>query len=142
MANSNRSSGDRLSARNDGDTLRKTVLAIGPSSVTLVVVARIARDAGLDTSTAGMERAAEAISLNDASILVVDGGADNRSCDMLIPEIERARAQRAGRMFRIVFLANSNQSAPVSGFAAIAHAVVAKPITSESLAPVLRNFRD
>ena len=106
------------------------VLVVGRSPVNRIAVSRIVERCGLKPLTEAPEAAAKALDACLPGMVVLDGGADDADCDALLPQIAALRG-RAGRAVPCVILLSTQNG--MRADAALADAVVAKPITPERL---------
>jgi CheY-like chemotaxis protein len=113
------------------------VLVVGRSPVNRVVIARIAECSGLKPVSEPPEQAAKTLSSLRPGMVIVDGGADNNDCDQILAALRDLRRVSAKTLPTLILLSTATADA---GALAIKHgvdAVVAKPITTETLQPVI-----
>ena len=113
------------------------VLVVGNSPINRVVVSRIVERSGLKPISESLDEAARTLLSLIPGAVVLDGGADNRECDRLIPGIAAVR-QASGKSVPSVILLSTRNGTPESlDLSSVVDAVVAKPITPERLQPVI-----
>lgn len=113
------------------------VLVVGKSSINRVVVSKIVERSGLRPISQPPETAGRNLRNPVPCTVVLDGGPHNSDCDELLPEIATLR-RLLGRPLPAVVLLSNNIGTPESlGISSIVDAVVAKPITTERLQPVV-----
>src|SRR5690606_35965033 len=84
------------------------VLVVGRSPINRVVVSRIIERSGLKPISESPETAEKALQVFLPATVVLDGGADNRDCDGLLPAIAMARRLAGGSTPSVVLLSNRN----------------------------------
>ena len=112
------------------------VLVVGKSPVNRVVVAKIVERAGLKPTSEAPEVAERALHAHLPGTIVLDGGADNRDCDMLMAGIAAVRMS-SGHTPAVILLSNRVGTPESLDLPNVVDAVVAKPITPECLQPVI-----
>jgi len=115
-------------------------MVIGRSPITCVVVARIAERAGLKAVTEQPETAAKRLAELVPGLIIIDGGAENRDCDQIVPALTGTRLAAGGTLPATILLSNANTSRDETAFGGMIDAVVAKPITPENLQPVIERL--
>ncbi len=100
-----------------------TVLVIGNSQITRVVVSKIVERSGLRPVS--------------ESTVILDGGADNCDCNHLLADIATQRSLSQLNLPRVILLSTRTGTPGSLSLSATIDAVVAKPITPESLQPVV-----
>jgi CheY-like chemotaxis protein len=133
-------SSSQVSARfSDGGKAsgRASVVVVGTAPVNRIVVTRIAEGAGLRAFAQSPDDAIRSLSSLSPTILVIDGGADDRECDALVEAISEARRSSGQGHPRLLFLATGPNSEARSQLQPMIDAVVAKPIIPDRLQPVL-----
>jgi CheY-like chemotaxis protein len=116
------------------------VLVVGRSPINRVVVSKIVERSGLKPISEPPETAEKALQVFLPAAVVLDGGADNRDCDGLLPAIAMARRLAGGSAPSVVLLSNRNGTPQGLGLSGIVDVVVAKPITLERLQPVIERL--
>lgn len=119
-----------------GDNLN-SVLVVGRSQVTRVVICRIVERSGLRPVAEPPDSAERTLAGLRPAAVVLDGGADNRDCNHLLDAIEAQRRLSPHKTPRVVLLSNRNGTPESLALGATVDAVVAKPITPEGLQPVI-----
>jgi CheY-like chemotaxis protein len=113
------------------------VLVVGKSSINRVVVSKIVEKSGLKPISESPETAAKVLRCHTPGAVVLDGGADNKDCDMLMSGIDALR-RTSGKSLPSVILLSTKIGTPESlGLSSVVDAVVTKPITTERLQPVI-----
>ena len=115
------------------------VLVVGSSPINRIVVSRIGERAGFRVVSAAPDRAWAALSDPLPALVVVDGGADSGECDPFIDELDGLRRPVAGRRAPLVILLSGHRAAH-PGRRSVVDAVVAMPITPETLQPVMQDM--
>lgn len=117
-------------------------LVVGTSPINRVVVSRIAERAGLKVVATSPQEAASTLLSKWPGIVILDGGADDRDCDVLMESLAAQRLAAGGRAPFVILLQNANpkQGQPVRG--GTIDAIVAKPITPDRLQPLIRSMID
>ncbi len=116
------------------------VLVVGKSPINRVVVSRIVERSGLKPVSEAPEAAAKALQTLVPGTVVLDGGADNRDCDVLLPDIVAMRRLAGGAAPSIILLSTRNDAPNIHDLSTLVDAVVAKPITPENLQPVIHRL--
>ncbi|TPI50580.1 MULTISPECIES: response regulator [unclassified Mesorhizobium] len=121
------------------ETIRQTsqVLVVGKSPINRVVISKIVERSGLKPISESPDMAAKTLRLLALAVIVLDGGADNRDCDTLMPGIEMLRRASGKSLPPVVLLSTKNGTPESLGLSNVVDAVVAKPITPERLQPVI-----
>lgn len=113
------------------------VLVVGKSPINRVVVSKIVERSGLKPISESPDAAARTLRSLIPGAVVLDGGADNKDCEKLMPGIAAVR-QASGKSLPSVILLSTRTGTPESlDLSSIVDAVVAKPITPERLQPVI-----
>ena len=113
------------------------VLVVGKSSINRVVVSKIVEKSGLRPISESPDTAAKALSGHAPCAVILDGGPDNKDCDVLMSGIDALR-RVSGKALPSVILISTRTGTPESlGLSSVIDAVVAKPITPERLQPVI-----
>ena len=113
------------------------VLVVGKSPINRVVVSKIVERSGLRPISESPDMAAKTLRTLVPGVIVLDGGADNKDCDILMSGIETLR-RASGKSFPPVILLSTKTGTPESlGLSNVIDVVVAKPITPERLQPVI-----
>lgn len=69
--------------------------------------------------------------------IILDGGADNKDCDNLLPSIDALRRASGKSLLPVILLSTKTGTPQSLDLSNIVDAVVAKPITPERLQPVI-----
>lgn len=113
------------------------VLVVGRSPVNRVVVSRIIEKSGLKPISETPEAAAKMLRTVFPGTVILDGGVDNKDCDGLMARLASLRGGCRHDAPSVILLATKAHCeadpAPLAGV----DAVVAKPITTELLQPVI-----
>lgn len=117
------------------------VLVVGNSGINRVVVSRIVERTGLRAVSVPVEEAEAALVEHAPGAVVLDGGATNAECDRLFANLTNRR-MISEKLPVVIFLSTTNLKPDALPHAHAVDAVVAKPITPESLQPVIRRLTD
>ena len=113
------------------------VLVVGRSPVNRVVVSKIIEKSGLKPISETPEAAAKMLRTVFPGTVILDGGVDNKDCDGLMARLASLRGACRHDAPSVILLATKAHCeadpAPLAGV----DAVVAKPITTELLQPVI-----
>lgn len=113
------------------------VLVVGKSAVNRVVVSKIVERSGLKPVQDAPETAAKTFDLLQPGIVIVDGGATNDECDPMLSHLrDQRRASKRDTPF-VILLSTKNCNAENMALGHVLDAIVAKPITTDSLQPVI-----
>jgi CheY-like chemotaxis protein len=113
------------------------VLVVGKSPINRVVVSKIVERSGLKPISESPDMAVKTLRSLIPGAVVLDGGVDNKDCDGLISCIAALR-RAAGKSRPSVILLSTKTGTPESlSLSSIIDVVVAKPITTERLQPVI-----
>ncbi|WP_378944178.1 response regulator [Mesorhizobium sp. ANAO-SY3R2] len=116
------------------------VLVVARSQINRVVVSKIVERSGLRPVAEAPEVALTMLRQLTPGTIILDGGADNKDCDALIPAITALRLA-SGSMLPSVILLSSPHATPESlALLSAIDVVVAKPITPERLQPVVEKL--
>src|SRR4051812_39126956 len=113
------------------------VLVIGKSQITRVVVSRIVERAGLRPVSESPENAQRLLLALRPGTVILDGGVDNSDCHHLLACISAQRRVSKRNMPRVILLSTRIGTPESLSLGPTVDAVVAKPITPESLQPVV-----
>jgi CheY-like chemotaxis protein len=116
------------------------VLVVGKSRINQVVVSKIVEGLGLKPVPESPDGAARILMNLMPGAIVLDGGADNKDCEALMPAIAALR-QASGRSKPSLILLSANTGADGnSTLSSLIDVVMAKPITPDKLQPVLKRL--
>jgi CheY-like chemotaxis protein len=115
-------------------------LVIGRSPINRVVVSRIIENSGLRPLSEEPETALKTLQSLVPGTIVLDGGADNRDCDMLMSPLQALRRQSGKGLPGVILLTPRIMSAGDLAPLVAVDIAVAKPITPELLQPVLERL--
>jgi CheY-like chemotaxis protein len=115
------------------------VLVVGRSKITLVVVSKIVERSGLKPISHTPEEAVAALLSQMPCLVILDGGADNTDCDILMESLVAMRRASGKDLPRTILL--SIRNLPYIDKPSV-DAVVSKPITTERLQPVVDRLVD
>lgn len=137
-------SGDRFAQAEDagrpfGANLA-SVLVVGKSQITRVVVSKIVERSGLRPSAESPDNAAQLLTALRPGTVILDGGADNCDCNHLLAGIATQRSLSDRNLPRVILLSTRNGTPESLSLGAMIDAVVAKPITPEALQPVVHRL--
>lgn len=113
------------------------VLVVGRSPVNRVVVSKIIEKSGLKPISETPEAAAKMLRSVFPGTVILDGGVDNRDCDGLMARLASLRGACRHDAPSVILLATKAHCEADPVPLAAVDAVVAKPITTELLQPVI-----
>jgi CheY-like chemotaxis protein len=113
------------------------VLVVGRSPVNRVVVSKIIEKSGLKPISETPEAAAKMLRSVFPGTVILDGGADNRDCESLMARLASLRSECRHYAPSVILLATKSHCEADPAPLAAVDAVVAKPITTELLQPVV-----
>lgn len=113
------------------------VLVVGRSPVNRVVVSKIIEKSGLKPISETPEAAAKMLRTVFPGTVILDGGADNRDCEGLMARLASLRSACRHDAPSVILLATKSHCETDPAPLAAVDAVVAKPITTEMLQPVI-----
>lgn len=116
------------------------VLVVANSPINRIVMAKIVERSGLQPMVDSPETASATLQSLFPGAVILDGGADNKECDGLIPAITAARRGVGGTLPAVILLSNHTGTPHSLGLPEIIDVVVAKPITPEKLQPVIERL--
>jgi CheY-like chemotaxis protein len=116
------------------------VLVVGKSQITRVVVSKIVERSGLRPVSESPENAGRTLTALRPGTVILDGGADNCDCNHLFDSISAQRRVSEHNMPRVILLSNRLGTPQGLTLGPTIDAVVAKPITPESLQPVVERL--
>lgn len=114
-------------------------MVVGNSPVNRVVVARITERTGLRVLCETPETAYAALLAQRPATVILDGGADDRDCDILMETLASQRLESGGRSPFVILLSNRIPPPGNHATSGTIDAVVAKPIMPERLQPLIRD---
>jgi len=120
----------------EGDNLA-AVLVVGKSQITRVVVSKIVERSGLHPVSESPDNAERTLATVRPGTVILDGGADNCDCNHLFDAISAQRRVSERSTPRVILLSNRLGTPQSLTLGPTVDAVVAKPITPESLQPVV-----
>lgn len=115
------------------------VLTVGNSRIGNVVVGKIAERAGLKAIAATPENAARIMSAETPATVILDGGADDNECKIVMETLAAQRTQSGGRLPVVILLSSMDASAPAA-HRSLVDAVVTKPVNPDRLQPLIQNL--
>jgi CheY-like chemotaxis protein len=124
-------------SRDIADHNPAAVLVVGKSQITRVVVSKIVERSGLHPVSESPENAQRTLAAVRPGTVILDGGADNCDCNHLFDAISAQRRVSERNMPRVILLSNRLGTPQGLTLGPTVDAVVAKPITPESLQPVV-----
>lgn len=128
------------------DIDRDLAMVVGSSSITRIVVSRIAERAGLRTICHAPDEVPPGEAPHDAgrlpAIAILDGGADGRDCDRLIERLAALRRPAGRTRAPLLILLRNDMDAASLLQAGSVDMVLAKPVTPDRLQPVIRDLMD
>lgn len=120
---------------------RSLVLVVGTSTINCVVVSRVVERMGLKVKSERPDVAAATLLSMEPSIVILDGGAENRDCDNLLDELRQKRDGSAGHFPAVILLSTANRGAEDAAIAPVVDMVVTKPLTVDRLQPAIESLR-
>lgn len=115
-------------------------LVVGRSPINRVVVSKIVEKSGLRPLSVDPETALKTLQSLVPGTIVLDGGADNRDCEMLMTPLLALRRLSGRNAPSVILLSTRIMDADDLSALAPVDAAVAKPITPELLQPVLERL--
>jgi CheY-like chemotaxis protein len=116
------------------------VVIVGKSRINQVVVSKIIEGLGLKPVPETPETATKILLAMVPGAIVLDGGADNKDCDALMPTIAALRRASGQSRPSVILLSNRTGSPENLSLSGLIDVVVAKPITPDRLQPVLNRL--
>ncbi|KQZ79028.1 transcriptional regulator [Mesorhizobium sp. Root157] len=116
------------------------ILIVGKSRINQVVVSKIIERLGLKPTSETPETAAKVLLALVPGAIVLDGGPDNKDCEALMPAIAALRQASGQSRPSVILLSNRNGTPENLSLSGLIDVVVAKPITSDRLQPVLNRL--
>lgn len=113
------------------------VLVVGKSPVNRVVIAKIVERSGLKPVSESPEQAIKSLSSLWPGMVIVDGGAGNDDCDQILAMLRDRRRVSAKNLPAVILLSTAAADSDVLTANPGVDAVVAKPITTETLQPTI-----
>jgi CheY-like chemotaxis protein len=113
------------------------VLVVGTSQITRVVVSKIVERCGLRPVAESPEAAGRVLLALKPGTVILDGGADNCDCDHLFDGLSAQRRISGRNVPRVILLSIRTGGTENIRHDSVVDAVVAKPITPETLQPVV-----
>lgn len=117
-------------------------LVVGSSSITRVVVSRIAERAGLRTDCRTPEEAQPVVAGRVPAIAILDGGVDGRDCDGLVQHLSALRRAVGQTWAPLLILLDNTLRATREPGDGIVDVVLSKPVTPDRLQPIIRDLID
>lgn len=119
---------------------RETVLVAAVSPINRIVVSRIVERCGLKAIVATPAEASALLEKVVPGLAILDGGADNRDCDMVLATVAACRQRTGGSLPQVILLSNRIGTTESLALDMLIDIVVAKPITPECLQPVVNRM--
>ena len=139
--NSSTGSGSTIAyLKGSGDEDYANVLVAGRSNVTRVVVMKIVERCGLRSISATPETAIYALRDRIPHAVILDGGISNHDCDRLIEDINALCDRKGSPTPPVILLSNRTGTRETLDLSVLVEAVVPKPITPETLQPVVERL--
>jgi CheY-like chemotaxis protein len=120
---------------------RSLVLVVGESTINCVVVSRVVERMGLKVKSERPNVAAATLLAMEPAIVILDGGAQNRDCDVLLDDLRERRNASAGLFPAVILLSTANRGTHDVPIAPVVDMVVAKPLTVDRLQPAIESLR-
>lgn len=118
------------------------LMVVGTSRVNHIVVGKIAERAGLKVLAETPDGAGSMLVSHRPGTVVLDGGADNSDCDIVMETLAAQRLASDGRLPIVILLSNTNATDVESLHGDTIDAVVMKPINPDRLQPLLQELVD
>lgn len=113
------------------------VLVAAESKVNRVVVSRIVERIGMKAVTEAPDAAPALLERLRPGIVILDGGADNCECDVVLERLAGQRRAARSNLPRVILLTTRNGTPETLAPGKLVDATVAKPITPERLQPLI-----
>lgn len=124
-----------------GGINRSLVLVVGESTINCVVVSRVVERMGLKVKSERPNVAAATLLSMEPAIVILDGGAQNRDCDVLLNDLREQRNASEGLFPAVILLSTANHGTQEVAIAPVVDMVVAKPLTVDRLQPAIESLR-
>lgn len=124
-----------------GGINRSLVLVVGESTINCVVVSRVVERMGLKVKSERPNVAAATLLSMEPAIVILDGGAQNRDCDVLLNDLREKRNASEGLFPAVILLSTANHGTQDVAIAPVVDMVVAKPLTVDRLQPAIESLR-
>lgn len=136
---------ERDGTRGEGGSLGlkpdlSSVLVAGLSQINRIVVSKIVERCGLKPVAESPTTAIRVLPVLFPAVVVLDGGVENRDCDVLLPGITALRRVSGRDLPAVILLSNRTGDPQSLALPAVVDAVVAKPLTTERLQPVIERL--
>ncbi len=113
------------------------VLVVGKSPVNRIVIAKIVERSGLKPVSELPDKAFNTLSSLHPGMVILDGGTGNDDCNHILSALRDRRRGSAKNLPTIILLSTASADADALTANHGVDAVVAKPITTEMLQPVI-----
>jgi CheY-like chemotaxis protein len=113
------------------------VLVVGRSPINRIVIAKIAERSGLKPIAETLERATATLSSLKPGMVVVDASAPSKDCDQVLVALRDRRRASGKNLPRVILLSVANGDANSRAANQFVDAIIAMPITTETLQPVI-----
>lgn len=113
------------------------ILVVGKSPVNRVVIAKIVERSGLKPVSETPEQAVKSLSSLRPGMVILDGGAGNNDCDQILAVLRDRRRGSAKNLPAVILLSTATADTDALTANPGVDAVVAKPITTETLQPTI-----
>ncbi len=120
---------------------RSLVLVVSESTINRVVVSRVVERMGLKVRSDRPDVAAAILLSMAPAIVILDGGAQNRDCDVLLDDLHALRNATAGLFPAVILLSTANRGTERIPIAPVVDMVVTKPLTVDRLQPAIESLR-
>jgi len=120
---------------------RSLVLIVGKSKVNSIVVSRVVELMGLKFRAEKPDVAASVLLEMRPSIVILDGGSDNRECDALLEDLQRARESSPRGFPAVILLSTANKGGETAPIGPVVDMIVSKPLTVDRLLPSIEALR-
>jgi CheY-like chemotaxis protein len=116
------------------------VLVVGQSNINRVVVCKIVERCGLRPLSEPPHIAARMLQTLRPGTVILDGGPDNRDCEVLIERLGALRQSSNPESPSVILLTTRNLDPADQTYVGVVDAVVSKPILPELLQPVVNRL--
>jgi CheY-like chemotaxis protein len=113
------------------------VLVAGMSRINRIVVSRIVERTGLKAVAESPDDALACLERLRPGTVILDGGSDNCECDLLLERVTGQRRASGSNLPNVILITTSNGTPEALAPGKVVDAIVAKPITPETLQPLV-----
>lgn len=116
------------------------VLVVARSQINRVVVSKIVERSGLKPIAEAPEVALALLGQLAPGTIILDGGADNKDCDALVPSIQELKLASGSNLPSVILLSSPHATPESLALSSAIDVVLAKPITPDRLQPVVEKL--